>query len=255
MKLLFSIFFFFWALTGFSQSAYEEGEWLSFKIKYGWFNTSNASLGIEKANLDGKEVFHIVGTGKSVGLLDLFFKVRDRYETYITKDKGLPLKFIRDINEGGYVKNKELFFDHVTNRVKVVDLKHDTTNTFDLENNTQDMLSAFYKLRNTINIDDLKVGQEFYLNMFFDNENYDFKTKFLGSETIKTKFGDIAALKFRPYVKADRVFEENESLTFWVSADKNKIPLKIKADLAVGSLTAELDQFKGLKHPFKIIID
>ena len=39
---------------------------------------------------------------------------------------------------------------------------------------------------------------------------------------------------------AGRVFKEEESLTLWVSADKNKIPLKIKADLAVGSLRADL---------------
>jgi hypothetical protein len=38
-----------------------------------------------------------------------------------------------------------------------------------------------------------------------------------------------------------------------VSDDKNKMPLLIKADLAVGSLKATLDQYKGLKHSFKII--
>ena len=51
---------------------------------------------------------------------------------------------------------------------------------------------------------------------------------------------------------AGRVFKEEESLTLWVSADKNKIPLKVKADLAVGSLRADLVAFKGLKHPFEI---
>ncbi len=60
---------------------------------------------------------------------------------------------------------------------------------------------------------------------------------------------------FRPYVMAGRVFKEEESLTLWVSADKNKIPLRIKADLAVGSLRADLVQFKGLKHSFPIEID
>jgi hypothetical protein len=54
---------------------------------------------------------------------------------------------------------------------------------------------------------------------------------------------------------ADRVFEESESLTFWVSADKNKIPVKIEAELAVGSLTAELDEYRGLKHPFRILMN
>lgn len=255
MKIIFIALLTFFSSVGFSQSAYGEGEWLSFKIKYGWFNTSKASLEVNKAKLDGNEVFHIVGKGKSVGLLDVFFKVRDRYETYITPVDGLPIKFIRDINEGGYKKHKKLFFYHNDAKVKVFDFKHDTSQSFDLKPNTQDMLSAFYKLRNTIDLKTLEVGQGFNLNMFFDEENYNFKTKFLGYEVIETKFGKIASLKFRPYVKADRVFKESESLTFWVTADKNKIPIKIQADLVVGSLVAELHEFKGLKHPFNIKID
>ena len=58
-----------------------------------------------------------------------------------------------------------------------------------------------------------------------------------------------------PLVQAGRVFKEEESLTLWVSADENKIPLKIKADLRVGSLQTELEAFKGLKHPFQIQFD
>ncbi|EMY80159.1 DUF3108 domain-containing protein [Psychroflexus gondwanensis] len=238
----------------YSQSAYEDGEWLSFKIKYGWFNTSKATLEVRKTKLNNEDVHHIIGNGKSVGLLDVFFRVRDRYETFVNQD-GLPVKFIRDINEGGYKKHKELYFNHNSQRVKVVDYKHKTTESFDFELNTQDMLSAFYKLRNSINIETLRIGQEFNLNMFFDNENYDFKTKFLGYEVLDTKFGKVACLKFRPYVKAERVFEAQESLTFWISADQNKIPLKIEAELAVGSLTAELDEFKGLSHSFEVIMD
>ncbi|MBZ9652249.1 DUF3108 domain-containing protein [Psychroflexus montanilacus] len=255
MKLILSALFLLFTLIGYSQNAFGDGERLNFKIKYGWFNASKASLEVKKSKLKDKDVYHIVGTGKSVGLLDVFFKVRDRYETFITRDHGLPMKFIRDINEGGYKKHKELFFDHNTGRVKVVDFKHNTTDSFDFKPDTQDMLSAFYKLRNSIDINNLKPGQEFNLNMFFDNENYDFKTKFLGYDTIETKFGKVECLKFRPYVMADRVFEESESLTFWVSADKNKIPVKIQADLAVGSLTAELNEYAGLKHPFRILMN
>jgi hypothetical protein len=238
----------------YSQSVYDDGEWLSFNIKYGWFNTSKATLEVRKTKLNNEDVYHIIGNGKSVGLLDIFFKVRDRYETYVDLE-GLPLKFVRDINEGGYKKHKELYFNHNTQRVKVIDYKHDTTESFDFKPNTQDMLSAFYKLRNSIDIETLQIGQEFNLNMFFDNENYDFKTKFLGHEVLDTKFGKVACLKFRPYVKADRVFEAQESLTFWITADQNKIPMKIEAELAVGSLTAELDEFKGLSHSFEVIMD
>ena len=121
--------------------------------------------------------------------------------------------------------------------------------------NIQDMVSTFYYLRNNIDTKNLKVGDEVKLDMFFDEENYGFKLKYLGRENLDTKFGEVDALIFRPYVMAGRVFKEEESLTLWVSNDKNKIPLRIKADLAVGSLRADLEAFKGLKHQFKILVE
>ena len=74
----------------------------------------------------------------------------------------------------------------------------------------------------------------------------------MGEEFVETKFGKILSLKFKPYVKAGRIFDEKESVTIWITKDKNKIPVKLKADLAVGSLVARLDAFKGLAHSFKI---
>ena len=90
--------------------------------------------------------------------------------------------------------------------------------------------------------------------MFFDFENYVFRLKYLGKETINTKFGKIKCMKFRPIVQSGRVFEEQESVTLWVSDDKNRIPVRIKADILVGSIKADLENFKNLKHPFQIIV-
>ncbi|MNL76302.1 hypothetical protein D3C87_2022480 [compost metagenome] len=56
---------------------------------------------------------------------------------------------------------------------------------------------------------------------------------------------------FKPLVQTGRVFKEKESVTLWITDDNNKVPVRIKADLAVGSLKADLDEYKGLKYPFK----
>ena len=130
--------------------------------------------------------------------------------------------------------------------------KTKTQASFAIQENVQDMVSAFYYLRNNYKTETIKEGDEVSLNMFFDEENFNFKLKFLGREDLKTEFGVIKTLKFRPYVMAGRVFKEKESLTLWISADDNKIPLRIQANLAVGSLRADLEAFRGLKHPFKI---
>ena len=93
------------------------------------------------------------------------------------------------------------------------------------------------------------------IDMFFDDETIKFKLKFLGKEDISTKFGKITCMVFRPYVQAGRVFKEEESLTVWISDDENKIPVRLKASLAVGSLKADLDAFKGLKNSFKVKVE
>lgn len=235
--------------------AYGDGEWFKFRVHYGFVTAGYATLQVNNAKLNGKEVFHVKGFGETVGMSSWFFTVQDDYQSYIDKDKNIPYRFIRKIDEGGHTKDLRIDFNHSTNKATVTDFKHDTTQTVNFPDNAQDMVSAFYYLRNSVDTKNIKVGETIDMDMFFDEEDYKFRLKFLGRETIKTEFGKVACLIFRPYVQAGRVFKEKESLTVWVSDDENKIPLLIKADLAVGSLKATLIQFKGLQHSFKILAD
>ncbi|MFB9055425.1 DUF3108 domain-containing protein [Mariniflexile ostreae] len=244
--------------TSFAQkeSSFDTGEWFKFKMSYSGFLTAGtATLSVKDANLNGRDVYHVVGNGWTSGMIKWFFKVKDRYESYFDKETILPYKFVRNINEGGHTKDIEINFDQVNNKAYVNDKKNKTKTTIDTKPNIQDMVSTFYYLRNNLDIKNLKNGDEIEVDMFFDDENYGFKLKYLGEEVIDTGFGKVETLVFRPYVMAGRVFKEEESLTLWVSKDKNKLPLRIKADLAVGSLRADLDAFKGLKHPFKVIVN
>ena len=242
--------------VGQSDSAFSDGEWFKFKMSYsGFLKAGNATLTVKETKLDKKEVYHVVGKGWTTGMIKWFFKVEDRYESYFDKKKLIPYKFIRKIDEGGHTKDLEIDFDQTNNKVYVNNKKNNEKKVFDTSQNIQDMVSTYYYLRNTLKIDNLKIGDEVKVDMFFDEETYGFKLKYLGEEIINTEFGNIEALVFRPYVMAGRVFKEEESLTLWVSKDKNKLPLRIKADLAVGSLRADLEAFKGLKYPFKIVVD
>jgi hypothetical protein len=243
--------------TAFSQqeSAFGDGEWFKFKMSYsGFLKAGNATLTVNETKLDNKEVYHVTGKGWTTGMIKWFFKVKDRYESYFDKKTLVPYKFIRAIDEGGYTKDIEIDFDQKANKAYVNDKKHDIKKVFSTPINIQDMVSTYYYLRNNIDINKIKIGDEFKTEMFFDEENYGFKLKYLGDEIIDTDFGEVEALKFRPSVMSGRVFKEEESLTLWVTKDKNKVPLRIKADLRVGSLRADLEAFKGLKHPFKIVV-
>ncbi|TRZ46435.1 DUF3108 domain-containing protein [Robertkochia solimangrovi] len=237
-------------------SSFQGGEWFQFRIHYGVFNASYATLELKDEMLKGKSVYHVVGKGKTTGLARWFFAVDDNYESYFDKQDGKPYRFIRQIDEGGYTKDLEINFNHQDNEAVVTNHKHGTTKTIETNNEIQDLLSAFYFLRENYQAEDLKVGEEIILDLLYDDDKpFRFKLKFLGREEVNTKFGNVNCLKFRPYVQSGRVFKEEESLTLWVSDDKNKVPIRIKADLMIGSLKADLEAFKGLKHQFKIKVD
>ncbi|WP_420320676.1 DUF3108 domain-containing protein [Flagellimonas sp.] len=236
--------------------AFKAGEWLKFRIHYGFLNASYATLQLSNDTIDNIPVYHVVGRGKTTGFASIFFKVDDTYESYFGRKDGRPHRFIRKIYEGGYTKDIEIDFYYDKDKAVLKDNKNGKQMDIPVHDGIQDLLSSSYYLRNKYDLDDFKVGESVEMDMLYDDDGvYKFKLKFLGKEIIRTKFGKVECLKFRPVVQSGRVFKEQESLTLWVSNDLNKIPVRIKADLAVGSLKADLDAYNGLKNQFKIIMN
>jgi hypothetical protein len=253
MKKISLLLFAFLLINSFTkqEDSFTTGEFIKMRIHYGFITAGYATLEVKEATRNNKKVHHIVGKGYTTGLTKAVFKVNDDYQTFVDKESNKPYQFLRKIDEGGYKKHQEGFFDQTKKTVLVKDYKNNTEKTFSVTDEVQDILSAFYYLRNHDEVDQLKVNESISIDMFFDDETTKFKLKYLGKEDISTKFGKVSCMKFRPYVQAGRVFKEEESLTVWVSDDKNKIPISLKASLAVGSLKADIYEYKGLKHTFK----
>ena len=246
--LFFTFIILSFALPLNAQNNYKVGENLKFRVHYSGLNAGYASIDVKEATLNGKSHFHIVGKGTSTGAVRAFFKVDDLYESYIDKTDLKPTKFVRNIVEGSYKRHQIYYFDHANRKAKVENKRDGKVTTETIPYDAQDLLSAFYSLRNT-NHATLKTGDYLNENIFLGDETLKFRLKVLGRETLKTKFGKIAAIKIRPYVQSGRVFKESESVTMWISDDDNLVPLKIKAGLLVGSLNADLNEYSNLKYP------
>lgn len=253
--IIFLIFPILFSFDSQREDAFQTGEWFKFRVHYGLINAGYATLEVQDGIINNKKVYHVIGKGYTTGMSRLFFKVDDLYESYFDKVTGNPYKYVRKIYEGGYIKNQEGLFNQASDRVLVKDYENKTERTFVIPNNTQDIVSTFYYLRNYPNINKLKVGESVSIDMFFDEEIKKFKLKFIGREDISTKFGVIPTMIFRPLVQSGRVFKEQEALTVWISDDDNKIPVRIQASLTVGSIKADLDSFKGLKNSFTIKVN
>ncbi len=227
---------------------YGAKEFLKFRVHYMGITAGFATLNVDEETMDNVPHYHVVGKGWTSGATKFFYKVNDRFETYINKYTNYPSKFVRKTNEGGYTKNKVLLFDQRNKRVEVENKKNNSVKEYHIPTYVQDMLSSFYYLR-SLGQSAFKVGQVTKINIFMDEEIFPFQVKVLARESLNTEFGKIKVMKMRPLVQAGRVFKEEESLTFWVSDDDNLVPILVKANLAVGSLKAELVNYKNLDSP------
>lgn len=254
-KYILLFFTLFFLRTAFGQEkniAFKSGEFLRYKMSYsGFLRAGSAILEVNEKEYNGKKVFYTKGTGWTSGMIKWFFEVDDVYESYFDMDTIKPYLFKRKIDEGGYKKHRITSFNYESKQAYVQDFTNqkDTSVAF---TNVQDMMSSFYYLRN-IETKDLKNGDEIALDMFMDSQVYPFKLRFLGRQVLRTKFGKVNSLVFKPLVQSGRIFKEQESVTIWITDDANKIPIKMQASLAVGSLRAELEKYKGLANPFKKI--
>lgn len=235
--------------------AYKSGELLEYTLQYGFFNTSYASLEIKEEKIEEELVHRATAVGKTTGLARLFFKVDDLYEAFFPIDKVKPIKSIRDIYEGGYTRKAETYYDDNNKTATILNKITNERKIINLKNNYQDIVSTFYFLRKHLDITELNEGDLIGVNIFFDQQNYPFKMKFLGIENLKTRFGLIECMKLNPYMEAGRVFRSNKGLELWVTNDDNRIPIKVRANLRVGTITADLTSFRGIANPFKIIIN
>lgn len=228
-----------------SNEAFKAGEILSYRLHYGVMDAGVILMEVkpEVIEIAGRKVYHIVGNGYSKGTFDWFFKVRDRYESFIDKEAMLPWMFVRRVNEGGYVINQDYTFNHYTNKVDV-----GNGEKVEVPEGTQDMISAFYSARN-LDLTNAKIGDVFTINSIVDKEIWPLKIRYVGKEKITCDIGTYNCVKFRPIVQKGRIFKREDDLNVWLTDDKNHVPLCAQAKLLVGSIKLDIVSAKNLANP------
>jgi len=244
-KTVVSIFLVFFSNQCFSQLdlPYKVGENFSYDISFIGLKVGEASLKIKSTeNINEKSCFHIIGSGKTTPFFDIFFKVRDVYETYLDTALVLPVKFKRNINEGGFKKNQLYDFNHEDSIVYFKD------SVYEIFKYSQDMLSALYFAR-TFDQSNLQVDDAFIIPIFMDEENYFLEIVYLERETLITSFGAIECIVFKPKMQKGRVFEDGEKMKVWISDDMNHLLVKVETQIWAGKIIANLINYTNIKHP------
>lgn len=236
---------------GLPNRAFQAGESITYRVYYTlagvYIAAGEATFTCTLEDLNGKPVYHVTGDGKTYSFYDNFFKVRDKYETYIDTSNLQPLKFIRNVNEGTYKKYENVSFNKTTHTAIT------GNGVFKTPECIQDVLSSMYYARN-IDFDKLKPGDRIPFSMFLDNQVYNLYIRYLGKETIKTKYGKFRAIKFKPLLIKGTIFEGGEKMTVWVSDDANHIPVRVESPISVGSVKVDMMDFRNRRTPLSSLI-
>lgn len=236
---------------GIKNTSFKTGEKLRYKVFYNlsaaWIGAGEATFTTKIATMQGRPAYHITGYGATYPSYDWIFKVRDTYQTYIDTATMSPLRFKRDVNEGGYsFTNDVTFYQDIK---KVVS----KGKTFEVPICVQDVLSSVYYARN-IDYSKYKVGDKIPFSLFLDDEIFEIYIRYLGKEQVTTRYGKFNTIKIAPLLIEGTLFKGGEKMVVYVSDDQNKIPVRIDSPIIVGSVKVDLMAFENLRHPLTSLV-
>jgi hypothetical protein len=228
-------------------STFKPGETLQYKLKYGIFTAAEATIKVLDTDVkfDGKPTYHLSVDGSTSGSFDIFYKVRNRYDSYIDEKNFTPYLYTENIREEKYRRNDKARF--YQEEQKVVSNKGNFKSPVE---QTFDLVSAYYFARN-LDLSGIKQGEKLTLNYFLDDEIAPLTIEYIGKETIETDLGEIRCLKFSPSIKPGRIFRKDSKLYLWITDDGNRIPVKAEVEVLLGSVTMEIKSVEGLRQPLQ----
>ncbi|MFD2148189.1 DUF3108 domain-containing protein [Mucilaginibacter antarcticus] len=230
-----------------AEPVFKADEQLSYKFKYGFFTGAEGELKVEDGQkVNGKPTYHITAQGNTAGAFDVFYKVRNQYESTIDRETLRPYLYTENRKEGSWKHTDKVSFDHQTGKITA------DKGVFQSQGKVFDFVSAYYFAR-SIDVARLKVGDKFDIPYFLDDGIYKLNVTYLGKESVKIGLGKFNCHKFNPSILPGRIFKKNSKLYLWITDDGNHIPVKANVDLVVGSVTMELTGTKGLKYPLNPI--
>ncbi len=220
---------------------------VSYRLHYGFIQAGTLECNSDTTSylIEGHKCHKMAITGKTTGAAAAFAKINDRWITYVDTTSGLPFRFVRELQENKYSKDELTEFDR-TNNQAVVSTKTDKdefrVGSYTTTPDAHDMVSAYLYL-NSAPLHKYKVNDTIQINVFLEDSTFNFKIRFLGKEKIKTNYGKMKAYKISPIMPENTIFSKEEAILCWISADADRIPLKLRAKLTVGAVEMELEKY------------
>ena len=224
-----------------ASALFVKGETLEYEIYWGLINVGRSFLRIEAAvDIDSRPAWHLVSEARSSSFLSTFYKVDDRNESWMDVETLSSYGYYKKLSEGKYFYNEWVAFDLTGKRYygEKMNRKREVSK-FDglLEHTVNDMLSAVYRVRAM----DLAPGSSFEMDVN-TKKNWRLTVKTGKTEKIETAYGKRKCVIVEPMAGEEGLFvaKAGKRMLIWLSQDELRLPMILKAEIFIGSITAKL---------------
>lgn len=233
---------------------------LYFNWKFIWVKAGLASLTTNATTYQHRPAFRFNLLSISSKRVDFFFKMRDTLTCYVS-DRLEPLYFRKGAEEGKRYTVDEAWFNykdgvsHVRQSRSWLGGRVDTMSYSD-SRCIFDMLSILAQAR-SYDPKDYKVGQKIRFPMATGRKVEEQTLIYRGKEDIKANNGTTyrcLVFSFVEYVKDGNKEKEKEVITFFVSDDRNHLPIRLDLYLNFGCAKAFLTSVRGNRYPLDCIV-
>jgi hypothetical protein len=215
--------------------AFGIGEKLDFDIGYGFINAGSATLEVsDLIEYNERPCYLVTSQANSNKFFSSFYRVEDKVESIIDATGLFSWHFEKKLREGGYQADKAYSFDQLNHKVFY------EGDTIDVAHFVQDALSILYFARTQ----DLEVGKSIFIDNFTDGKMYPLEVRVLKRETVSVEAGKFDCLVIEPLLLSSGIFKHEGRLKVWLTDDRIKLPVLMKSKVLVGSITAELTDYK-----------
>lgn len=218
------------------------GETLDYDIYWGVIKVGHAYIRIESAvDISSRPAWHIVSEARSGSFIDNFYKVADRNEAWMDAADLHSYGYYKKISEGRYFFNEWVVFDDAARRYYGEKMnRKGQVSSFEgaLERPVNDVLSAVYRLRAM----DLRPGGRVEMDIN-TKKNWHLSIKAAPkAEKVSTPYGRRKCVLLEPKLGEEGLFvaKAGRRMLVWITEDELKLPLVMKAEIFIGSVTAKL---------------
>lgn len=205
------------------------GEELIYKATFGGIPAGSARMRVDGIELvRGRPAYHVVF---AIDGGVPFFRVHDKYESWIDVQTLASLRHKQIISEGGYKRNTvyEIYPERAAYQRDAEPMEASVANPLDDG-------SFIYAVRSAR----VRVGETRRDDRYFRPDRNPVVLTGLRLDTVSVNAGTFATTVVKPSIKANGLFSENGDAQIWFSDDASRIPVQVKTKFSKFSLTLSL---------------